>query len=87
MNIKEKAIEIAGLCNGCLQGKDQHPDIGCCSCEMRGKYYGAMEMGQWFLDKACEWLLENAIFSQSEVTDRFDEEDLVSRFREAMEQQ
>ena len=38
------------------------------------------------LDTACNWLLENAIFSQSEVTDRFDEEDLVKRFREAMEQ-
>lgn len=86
MNIKEKSIEIAGLCNGCLQGKAQQPDPGCCSCEMRGKYYGAMEMGKWFIDKACDWLLEQAIFSQNPVTDIFYEDDLVKRFREAMEQ-
>lgn len=84
MNIKDKAIEIAGLCNGCLQGKDKQPDKGCSICEMRGAYYGAMDMGKWFMEKACDWLMDCAVISLDSVVCEFDSEDLVKRFREAM---
>ena len=48
---KEKILEIAELCNGCLEGKSLHPSDGCYSCENRGAYYGAKDIIEWKKEK------------------------------------
>ncbi len=60
---KEKILEIAGLCNRCLEGNPSHPSDGCYSCDDRGAYYGALKMAEWkqvqMIEKAVKWLEDN----------------------------
>lgn len=42
---KERAKEIANLCERCIES-DGHPCDGCMECESRGSYYGAMAMAE-----------------------------------------
>ena len=42
---KEKILEMARLCDGCLE--KSYADDGCYSCENRGIYDGATKMAEW----------------------------------------
>ena len=47
----------------------------------------AFEAGaKWIIEKTCEWLKENAYFSVNDLTGSLDEQNLVDRFRKAMEE-
>ena len=46
---------------------------------------GQEAMREKLIDKACEWLKEWAYFSVNDLTGSLDEEDLIKRFRKAME--
>lgn len=52
-------------------------------CE--GYIKGATEQQTIDIDKACEWLKEFANFSVNDNTGSLDEQDLVERFRKAMQ--
>ena len=49
-----------------------------------GYIKGATEQQVIDIDKACEWLRENAYFSVNDNTGSLDEQDLVERFRKEM---
>ena len=42
---KEKILEMARLCDGCLE--KSYADDGCWDCENRGIYDGATKMAEW----------------------------------------
>ncbi len=46
---------------------------------------GAKWQKRQTITKACEWLKDYAYFSNNELTGSFNEEDLVNRFKKAME--
>lgn len=47
---------------------------------------GAKWADKTTIDKACEWLQNWASLSVNDTTDSLDEEDLVKRFKKAMEE-
>lgn len=49
-------------------------------------YAGAYSAQRFLIDKACEWLKNEAYFSVNDNTGSLDHEDLISRFRKAMEE-
>lgn len=55
---KEKILEMACLCDRCLE--KSHADDGCWNCENRGTYHGALKMAEWMkqrmIEKAAEWM-------------------------------
>lgn len=86
--IQEKAIELAQLCNGCMEGNPAHPCNGCSSCEQRGVYYGALEMADWMIEKAVEWLENNATdhLGFNPISETFSLSwDFIDLFKQAME--
>lgn len=82
---KEKILEMAKLCDGCLERSFSDFD-GCYSCENRGTYYGALKMAEWkqkqMVEKAVKWLKENesSYWSEEVATP----EELLDDFRKAM---
>lgn len=54
MTNEEKAQEIAGLCNGCL---DERKNLTCqFDCINKGLYYGALKMAEWKGQQLKEYL-------------------------------
>lgn len=69
MTNKEKAKEIAGLCDGCL---DERKNLNCqFDCANKGKYYGAMKMAEW-KDQQFKEYLENKINGLTEIMRKTD---------------
>lgn len=91
---KEKILEIAGLCNGCLEGKSSHPSDGCYSCEDRGAYYGALKMAEWkqqqMTERAVKWLEEHiteyASFDDADISDSENKARFFDDFEMAMDE-
>ncbi len=55
--------------------------------EIENIFYAVAYAAQRFLiDEACEWLKNEAYFSVNDNTGCLDHEDLISRFRKAMEE-
>lgn len=71
MTHQEKAIEIANLCNDCLEGNPKRPCPGCYECDSRGAYYGALEMAEWKQEQMIEKAVEFLKNYRQDTTDGF----------------
>lgn len=70
--IKERAKELSIIDDDGWCVRDPNIEAAC------------TQIANEVVDKACEWLRENAYFSVNDNTGSLDEQDLVKRFRKDM---
>lgn len=84
---KEKILEMAALCEGCLE--KSYADDGCYSCENRGTYYGALKMAEWkqqqMIDKTIEFIYHK--MNDTNELDVHNIEKLINDYKEAMREE
>jgi len=95
---KEKILEMACLCEGCLEKSYRDID-GCWDCENRGTYDGAVKMAEWkrqqMIEKTIDWLKENADKYVGRALEEYDMQyygcisidNLIEDFKKAMKEE